>query len=151
MGPTWVLLVPGGSHVGPINLAIRDNFIGNAGDIKHRIAHENCTCGIIVKSLRVQRVESPLWWHHNGRDGISNHQPHDCLLNRRLKKTSKLYITGFWAGNSPVTGEFPAQMASNMENVSIRWHHDTHLSQPLLLQFLLKLGISPEEIHKDSE
>ena len=35
-----------------------------------------------------------LQWHHNGRDGISNHQPHDCLLNRlfrrRSKKTSKL-------------------------------------------------------------
>ena len=28
-------------------------------------------------------------------------------------------------GNSPVTGEFPAQMASNDENVSIWWrHHD---------------------------
>ena len=29
-------------------------------------------------------------------------------------------------GNSPVTGEFPAQRASNAENVSIWWrHHDT--------------------------
>ena len=27
------------------------------------------------------------------------------------------------AGNSPVTGEFPAQRASNAENVSIRWRH----------------------------
>ena len=27
------------------------------------------------------------------------------------------------AGNSPVTGEFPAQMASNAENVSIWWRH----------------------------
>ena len=27
------------------------------------------------------------------------------------------------AGYSPVTGEFPAQMASNMENVSIWWRH----------------------------
>ena len=22
----------------------------------------------------------PLRWRHNGRDGVSNHQPHDCLL-----------------------------------------------------------------------
>ena len=30
------------------------------------------------------------------------------------------------AGNSPVNGEFPAQMASNAENVSIWWrHHET--------------------------
>ena len=60
---------------------------------------------------------------HNGRNSISNHQPHDCLLNRlfkrRSKKTSQLRVTGLCAGNSPVTGEFPAQMASNTENVSI--------------------------------
>ena len=24
----------------------------------------------------------PLQWRHNGRDSVSNHQPHDCLLNR---------------------------------------------------------------------
>ena len=30
-----------------------------------------------------------------------------------------------YVGNSPVTGEFPAQMASDAENVSIWWrHHD---------------------------
>ena len=34
-------------------------------------------------------------------------------------KTSKLRITGLFARNSPVTGEFPAQMASNADNVSI--------------------------------
>ena len=39
------------------------------------------------------------------------------------KETSKLRVTGLWEGNSPVTGEFPAQMASNAENVSIWWRH----------------------------
>ena len=43
---------------------------------------------------------STLLWRHNGHDGISNHQPHDCLLNRLFrrgsKKTSKLRVTGFW-------------------------------------------------------
>ena len=72
------------------------------------------------------RVTS-LLWRHNGPDGISNHQPHDCLLNRlfghRSKKTSKLCVTGLCAGNSPETGEFPAQMASNAEDVSIWWRH----------------------------
>ena len=70
---------------------------------------------------------SALQRRHNGRDGVSNHQPYDCLLNRlfrrRSKKTSKLRVTGLCAGNSPVTGEFPAQMASNAENVSIWWRH----------------------------
>ena len=38
-------------------------------------------------------------------------------------QTSKLRVTGLWVGNSPGTGEFPAQMASNAENVSIWWRH----------------------------
>ena len=44
---------------------------------------------------------------------------------RRSKKTSKLCVTGLCAGDSPVTGEFPAQRASNAERVSI-WcrHHE---------------------------
>ena len=69
----------------------------------------------------------PLRWRHNERDGVSNHQPHDCLFNhlfmRRSRKTSKLRVTGLCAGNSPVTGEFPAQRASNAENVFIWWRH----------------------------
>ena len=42
---------------------------------------------------------------------------------RRSNKISKLRVTGLCAGNSPGTGEFPAQMASNAENVSIWWRH----------------------------
>ena len=72
-------------------------------------------------------VASTLQWRHNGFDGVSNHQPHHCLLSRllgrRSKKTSKPRVTGLCAGNSPGTGEFPTQMASNAENVSIWWRH----------------------------
>ena len=61
-----------------------------------------------------------LQWRHNERDDVSNHQPHDRLLNRsfrrRSKKTSKLRVTGLCAGNSPVTGEFLAQRTSDAEN-----------------------------------
>ena len=68
-----------------------------------------------------------LRWRHDGLHSVSSHQPHGCLLNRsfgrRSKKTSKLRVTGLCVGNSPVTGEFPAQMASNAENVSIWWRH----------------------------
>ena len=73
---------------------------------------------------------SALRWRHNGHDCVSNHQPHHCLLNRlfgrRSKKTSKLRVTGLCVGNSPVPGEFPAQMASNAENVSIWLRHHGH-------------------------
>ena len=77
------------------------------------------------------------WWRHNGCDSVSNHQPYHCLLNRlfrrRSKKTSKLRVTGLCVGNSPGTGEFPAQMTSNAENVSIWWrHHEQWLGQPAI-------------------
>ena len=68
-----------------------------------------------------------LQWRHNENDGVSNHQPHHCLRNRsfrhRSQKTSKLCVTGICEGNLPVTGEFPTQMASSAENVSIWWRH----------------------------
>ena len=53
-------------------------------------------------------VKSPLvslHWRHNDHDGVPNHQPHGCLLNRlfrrRSKKTSKLRVTGLCVWNSP--------------------------------------------------
>ena len=56
----------------------------------------------IVKAWRPSRVKYTLQWHHNGRDGVSNHQPHHCLLNRlfrrRSKKASKLRYTGLCMG-----------------------------------------------------
>ena len=68
-----------------------------------------------------------LQWRHNERDVGSSHQHHNCLLNRlfrrRSKKTSKLRVSGLCEGNSPATGEFPAQMASSAEIVSIWWRH----------------------------
>ena len=84
----------------------------------------------------VYKKEISLQWRHNGHESVSNHQPHNCLLNRlfrrRSKKTLKLRVTGLCVGSSPGTGEFPAQMASNAENVSI-WgrHHDVMKRSPL--------------------
>ena len=86
---------------------------------------------LLNKQPKQNGHKATLLWRHNEPDGVSNHQPHDCLLNRlfghRSKKTSKLHVTGLCAGNSPETGEFPAQMASNAENVSTWWrHHELH-------------------------
>ena len=50
-------------------------------------------------------VPPTLHWRHNDHHGVSNHQPHGCLLNRlfrrRSKKTPKLRVTGLCVGNSP--------------------------------------------------
>ena len=73
-------------------------------------------------------ITDSLEWHHNERDGVSNHRRCDYLLNRLFrrssKKTSKLRVTGLCEGNSPVTGKFPAQRASNAENGSIILRHE---------------------------
>ena len=86
-------------------------------------------CQVIHTPVAVMPLD--LWhslqWRHNGRYSVSNHQPHDCLFSRlfrrRSKKTPKLRVTGLCAGNSPETGEFPAQMASITENIFIWWRH----------------------------
>ena len=75
----------------------------------------------------IHDVYKTLQWRHNEREGISNHQPYDCLLNclfkAEIKETSKLRVTCLCEGNSPGTGEFPSQKASNAEYVSIWWRH----------------------------
>ena len=87
----------------------------------------NKWCMIYFLNSLKQTKPLPLPWRHNRQDGVSNHQPHQCLLNRlfgrRSKKTSKLRVTGLCLVNSPETDKFPAQMASSAENVSIWWRH----------------------------
>ena len=79
-------------------------------------------------------IHFTLQWRHDRCDGVLNHQPHHCLLNRLLRRKSKLRVTGLCAGNSPVTGEFPAQMASNAENASILWrHHEPNVVLSLVI------------------
>ena len=88
-------------------------------------------------NIRLQNLHckaSSLRWCHNEHDDVSNHQRLDCLPNRlfgrRSKKTSKFRVTGLCEGNSPVTGEFPAQSTSDAENVFIWWRHHVTSPQP---------------------
>ena len=61
----------------------------------------------IITGMRFKPI-GQLQWRHNERYGVSNHQPHDgllnCLFRRRSKKISELRVTGLCVGNSPVTG-----------------------------------------------
>ena len=71
-----------------------------------------------------------LQWRNKERDGVSKYWRLDCFLNRlfrhRSKKKSKLRVSVLCEGNSPVTDEFPARMASNAENASIWWRHNVN-------------------------
>ena len=62
--------------------------------------------GLRCMSCYIRRYQpTTLQWRHNGRDGVWNYQPPDCLLNRLLgrtsKKISKIRVTGLCVGNSP--------------------------------------------------
>ena len=52
--------------------------------------HETAVRGVQVSltKLFLQNV-SPLQWRHNEGDGVSNHQPLYCLLNRLFRRRSK--------------------------------------------------------------
>ena len=76
------------------------------------------------------QIIQTLQWCHSERDGVSYHRRINCALNRlfrrgstRSKRSPKLRATGLCEGNSLVTGEFPAQRASNADNVSSWCRH----------------------------
>ena len=111
----------------PLSMPQSDNFIRN-----YYCVQKTSFSSILFKIA--------LQWRHNELDSVSNHQPRHCFLNRlfgcKSKKTlSKLSVIGFCAGNSQGTGEFPAQMASNAENVSIWWRHHVYRYMDLLFPF----------------
>ena len=83
-----------------------------------------------------------LLWHHNEHDGVSNHQPHDCLSNRSFGRKYKTNMKAprHW----PVTGEFPSQKASNAKNISIWWLH--HVSPGFVLRYTYKGPIKLSDI-----
>ena len=83
----------------------------------------------ILRWKNCTRAEA--WWVHYGDVIMSTLASqitsltvvYSTVYSGSNKKTSKLHITGLCEGNSPVTGEFPAQRASDAENVSIWWRH----------------------------
>ena len=95
--------------------------MGNKGNGQTTISHSKYTCRqwIFFVNLLQRR--------HDKRERVSNHRRLNCSLNRlfrrRSNEASKLRVTGLCEGNSPVTGEFPAQKVSNAETVSIWLHH----------------------------
>ena len=86
----------------------------------------NASSYVGLTEPNMERVDT-LQLYHNERDDVANHRRlhclHNCWFRRNSKKTSKLRVTGLSVGNSPVTGEFPARMTSDAENVSIWWRH----------------------------
>ena len=74
---------------------------------------------------------------------------YSTVFRRRSKKTSKLRVTGLCVGNSQVTNEFPAQRASNAENVSIWWrYHDClHFTDGIFKSILTSVMYDNVPVH----
>ena len=76
---------------------------------QHQVIDRKVNTHDVDSNLKLHYIYSlyhdALRWRHNDHDGVSNHQPRGCLLNRsfgrRSKKTSKLRVTGLCEGNSP--------------------------------------------------
>ena len=114
-----------------------DNFVVTGGTIRcnydnlrcHRTKLSNWRPSVFndfqspnTYSISHELFAGSLQWRHNERDGVSNHQPHDCLLNRLFRRSSKNIKA---LRHCPLWREFPAQRASKAVNVSIWWrHHD---------------------------
>ena len=74
----------------------------------------------VVLSSPDNKIGYSLRWRHNESDGVSNHQPGDCFLNRlfrrRSEQTSKLRATSLcegirrWPVNSPYKGSVTRKM-----------------------------------------
>ena len=60
MGPTWVLSAPDGSHVGPMDLAIRDYFDWNIGisDCPDKFVHSQSSAFFQVSSRLITLLHS---------------------------------------------------------------------------------------------
>ena len=133
-------------------------------DGHYAMKHTQLHTGSSILSLRdvTNTLEPPYniqlsQWRHNECDGISNHQRLHCLLNYffffgcRSKKTSKLHITGLCEGNLPLTGEFPAQRASNAENASIWCRHHVKTRYHISMMAYCKTDVTIELMQSCTE
>ena len=78
-----------------------------------------------------------LEWRHNGRDSVSNHQSHDLLTQPYIQTQIKESIKA--PRQWPLCGEFPAHMASNVENIFIWWrHHELRTAHLVILANLIE-------------
>ena len=107
--------------------------------------YHGCTYATVMRAAE-RKLDLTLQWRHNEHNGVSNHQPHivySTVYSRcRSKNKSKLHVTGFCEGNSPVTSEFPAQRTSYTENVFIWWRHHENQKTPHVLSWRVSYGVS---------
>ena len=72
-------------------------------------------------------IEFIIQWRNNERNGVSNHQRLDRLLNRLFRRGSKnklrLRVSSLCEGNQSDTVEFPSQRTRSAGNALMWWRH----------------------------
>ena len=92
------------------------------------------SCGVVCFWNQMTAPHQPLRWRHNEHDGVSNHQPHDCLLNvclgedqrKHQSSESLAFVRGIhrWLVNSPHKGPVTRKMFSfNDVTTTMRRRH----------------------------
>ena len=94
---------------------------------------KNILIGLLQNHLR--DLHWSLRWRHIGRDDVSNHQPHDCLLirsfRRRSKKTSKLRVTGQFTNRYFITiWMYTDPLLKNVDQMCWSWRHNWKIFVP---------------------
>ena len=85
----------------------KSNFENIMSDTVASIVFADCLALLRTRTYAGTVMNKPsvtLRWRHNGRDSVSNHQPHDCLLNRLFRRRSK--ETKKAPRHWPLCGEF---------------------------------------------
>ena len=75
-------------------------FFCDVSEHKHNTIHNKQKHLISVGVIRLE-------WHHNERDGVSNHRRIESFIHAQIKENIKLRVTGLCEENSPGTGVSP--------------------------------------------
>ena len=103
------------AHVGR---RIFNNVLGPSGILKNKVNLDVMTFPVHYKNVMMGTMASEITSL-----SIVYSTVYSGADERKHQSSVSLAL---WAGNSPVTDDFPAQMASNAENVCILWRHHDH-------------------------
>ena len=118
------MCIPPEMHVCFIIASVRNGFVHVIWAIWRLVAKSFLTMTWTSCSLKSPVISRFVWQ----------------LMRTHIKEISKSALLVFCEGNSPVTGEFPAQRASNAEKASILWGHRA---------LCIKTGQNGESLQRD--
>ena len=95
---------------------------------------------LLYLQIRAAMCKLSLQWRHNGRDSVSNHQPHDCLLKRLFNadqrkhqsSASLAFVRGIHRGpvNSP--RKWPVTRKMFPFDDAIMWRNGPRFNRKML-------------------